>query len=71
MSMTGTASLVANDRPERRGCPRSNPRDAGRGELLQAFAAKFPELKPMVERSLDYRLCVEKEFCRLARRSAA
>ncbi len=34
-------------------------------KLLHAFAAKFPELKSNVERSLDYRLRVEKEFCRL------
>jgi len=35
-------------------------------KLLHAFAAKFPEFKIKVERSLDYRLRVEKEFCRLA-----
>lgn len=35
-------------------------------KLLRAFAEKFPELKFNVERSLDYRLRVEKEFCRLA-----
>ena len=35
-------------------------------KLLHAFAAKFPELKSNVERSLAYRLRVEKEFCRLA-----
>lgn len=34
-------------------------------KLLHAFAAKFPEFKSKVERSLDYRLRVEKEFCRL------
>lgn len=34
--------------------------------LLREFAQKFPELKLNVERSLDYRLRVEKEFCRLA-----
>jgi hypothetical protein len=35
-------------------------------KLLHAFAEKFPEFKCKVERSLDYRLRVEKEFCRLA-----
>jgi hypothetical protein len=35
-------------------------------KLLHAFAAKFPELKSNVERSREYRLRVEKEFCRLA-----
>lgn len=35
-------------------------------KLLRAFAEKFPDLKSNVERSLDYRLGVEKEFCRLA-----
>jgi len=36
------------------------------GRLLLAFTEKYPELKWKVERSLDYRLRVEKEFCRLA-----
>jgi hypothetical protein len=32
---------------------------------LRAFAEKFHELKLNVERSLNYRIRVEKEFCRL------
>lgn len=35
-------------------------------KLLRAFAKKFPEFKCKVDRSLDYRIRVEKEFCRLA-----
>jgi hypothetical protein len=35
-------------------------------KLLRAFAEKFPDLKRQVDRALDYRICVEKEFCRLA-----
>ena len=37
--------------------------------LLRAFAEKFPDLKFKVERSLDYRLRVEKEFERLVSRN--
>ena len=31
-------------------------------KLLRAFAEKFPDHKLRIERSLDYRLRVEKEF---------